>query len=145
MKLFNFLRRKKSVIEYFTPQPFKMGDGFVCIPFGGETNIVINPGETKTIITGTSVHLPNNVGMMVVLNPGIVVSRFLTQDCPEILHPGFRGNLRLRVTNHGKRPCYFGSRDLVAQLIPFACPAVDFVEIPLKKVDPKRYERIPDL
>ena len=146
MPLLDFiLNRKARRIEFFSPHKLIHGKGFTKIPFGGDRKISVLPGKCRTLICGVSVHLPEDMAMMVILNPGISVTQNVVQEFPDILPPGYRGNILIRVKNNGDRVWHVSAEDTIAQLIPISCPRVEYKELSLKQVDPRRYQRIPSL
>lgn len=143
-KLFRRLFPKNSVIEYFSSKPLILGKGFPQLRLGSEGKIGIKPGETSTLILGVHLHVPEDVTVMILLKPGLCTARSIRQDFPEMLPPGYRGNIRVRVTNLSTRPCFFTPNDDIAVMIPLGGRSVNLVEKPLREVDPQGYNLLPE-
>jgi dUTPase len=126
---------KVASIEYFSTYPLIFSKGFPQACLGSETRIGLKGGDSTTLFLGVHVHLPESVTMMVLLKPGLCTTRGIVQDFPEMLPPGYRGNLRLRVTNRSGRTCYFSPENDIALLIPLGGIPVKYTEKALREVD----------
>jgi dUTPase len=134
----------ECVIEYFSTHPILFNGRFPQLCLGSEDRIGVRAGESKTLVLGVYLHVPKGVVVMVLLKPGLCTSRGLTQDFPEVLPPDYRGNVRIRVTNHSVRDSFFNPNSDIAFLVPLCRYPVRYVCKPLKEVDANGFNQLPE-
>jgi dUTPase len=141
-----FKRKAQPIIKYYTRTgcDIRTDKGFAQLPFCGEHQIFVRPGEYATVMMGVSVNLPEGVGAMVRINPGLTTVKSLYQDFVEVLPPGFQGDIRIRVQNRGKMLVYISPSACIATLIPISVPSIPIVYRDLKEVDRVGYNNLPD-
>lgn len=142
----NPFRKKRDALEYYTRNGdvLPLRDGVINLPFCGDHQVFIKSGEFCTLMMGISVHLPDGVGALVRINPGLTTVKSLYQDFVEVLPSGFRGDIRIRVQNRGKQVCYVTPKACIATLITFNSPPLPLAMRGLKEVDPVGYNNLPD-
>lgn len=78
----------------------------------------VEPGETVSISTGLSIELPPGVELQIRTRSGLAFKhQVVVTNSPATIDPGFRGELKVILTNHGKNSFLVGQGDRVAQAV----------------------------
>ena len=80
--------------------------------------VVINPGETKLVMTGTSIAMPPAVVGMVCSRSGLAAKNSVfVLNAPGIVDSGYRGEIGVILHNAGQLPFSAQPGDRIAQLV----------------------------
>ena len=80
--------------------------------------VVIDPGNIKLIPTGLAVALPANYELQVRPRSGLAVKHGITIiNTPGTIDADYRGEIKVGLINHGRKPFTVSRGDRIAQLI----------------------------
>ena len=77
-------------------------------------NASLAPGETKAIATGIALELPSEYGALVEDRSGLALRGLTT--LAGVIDPGYRGEIKVVLTNLGSEPKHIVAGDRIAQL-----------------------------
>jgi dUTP pyrophosphatase len=110
--------------------PKKATDGSVGYDIKAEilNSITINPGESYTICTGTSVQLPPGWCIWVTPRSGLAKNKSITiPNSPGLIDSDYRGTIKVILRNEGTDPYIVEDGDRIAQLTFMQIPQVTLV------------------
>ena len=87
-------------------------------------NLRLGPGEWRDVGTGLVVEIPHGYEGQVRPRSGLALRHGVTLlNSPGTIDPGYRGEIRVLVINHGKQEFAIRPGDRIAQLVvaPYAC------------------------
>ncbi|MGO8787948.1 MAG: dUTP diphosphatase [Terriglobia bacterium] len=87
----------------------------------------LSPGEIKAIRTGLAFEFPPEFGALVEDRSGLALKGICT--LAGVIDPGYRGELKVVLTNLGKVPFRINAGDRIAQLRIVRRVEVDFTEV----------------
>jgi len=90
-------------------------------------NVVIYRGQSKTVRTGIALEIPPRYVGLIWDKSGLAFKRDIT-TLGGVVDSTFRGEILVRLRNHGDRDFYIGIGDKIAQLLVQEIPEVKFVE-----------------
>lgn len=85
------------------------------------------PGEIKALRTGLAMEFPPEYGALVHDRSGLALKGIST--LAGVIDPGYRGELKIVLTNLGKEPYHFKAADRIAQLRIVKRLEVEFEEV----------------
>lgn len=88
---------------------------------------LLAPGETRALATGLAFEFPAGFGALVEDRSGMALRGFTT--LAGVIDPGYRGELRVVLTNLGPDPHQFAPGDRIAQLRIVPLLQATFVEV----------------
>lgn len=93
-------------------------------------DLVLAPGERALVPTGIAVAIPAGHAGLVVPRSGRAIRQGLSVvNAPGIVDPGYRGELKAVLINHGTGPIEIKVGDRIAQLVIVAVPEVEWREV----------------
>lgn len=117
-------------------QPTFAKDGDACadvyaIPNKAEDggSWTIYPGEIKLIDTGLKVEIPNGWEIQVRPRSGLSSKGITVVNSPGTVDAGYRGEIKIILTNLGQKPFVIGPGERVAQFAVRPVPTVSFEEV----------------
>jgi dUTP pyrophosphatase len=122
------LKVKKLVQEAKLPCYAHMGDyGDLAADLYASEAIVLEPGSTVAIPTGIAMEFPSTHGALVEDRSGLALKGLTT--LAGVIDPGYRGEIRVVVTNLGTTALDVKSGDRIAQLRIVQRIQADFEEV----------------
>lgn len=92
--------------------------------------VVLRPGERRSAGTGLAIALPPGTAGLVTPRSGHASRHGIALvNAPGLIDPGYRGEIRVLLINHGSETVVFAPGDRVAQLVLIELPEVSFVEV----------------
>jgi dUTP pyrophosphatase len=89
----------------------------------------LEPGVAQLVSTGLTIELPSGYEGQVRPRSGLALKHAITMpNAPGTIDPGYRGEIRVILLNHGKEPYRIHAGDRIAQLIVARYEAVEWVE-----------------
>lgn len=93
-------------------------------------DVVIAPGDIALIPTGFAVALPDGYEMQVRPRSGLAVQHGITLiNSPGTIDSDYRGEIKIPLINHGKKPFIVRRGDRIAQLVVAQVAAVCMVSV----------------
>jgi dUTP pyrophosphatase len=122
------LKVKKLVQEAKLPRYAHIGDyGDLAADLYASEAIVLEPGSTVAIPTGIAMEFPSTHGALVEDRSGLALKGLTT--LAGVIDPGYRGEIRVVVTNLGTAALDVKSGDRIAQLRIVQRIQADFEEV----------------
>ncbi len=88
------------------------------IPAAVESDVVLQPGETALIPTGFSIELPRGIEGQVRPRSGLAIKYGIgILNAPGTIDSDYRGEVKIILTNFGKKPFTVHRGDRIAQLV----------------------------
>lgn len=92
--------------------------------------VVLGPGQRASAGTGLAVAFPAGLAGLVLPRSGNAARHGISlTNAPGLIDPGYRGEVRVLLINHGNDTVVFQPGDRIAQLVVVQLPAVTFVEM----------------
>lgn len=92
--------------------------------------VTIEPGSRALIGTGLSMAIPEGYAGFVLPRSGLAIKSGVTvSNAPGLIDSGYRGELRVGLTNHGDQPFSVGVGDRIAQLVIMRVEEPEYVEV----------------
>ena len=96
--------------------------------------VVIPPGETKLVATGLAIELPPGYEAQIRPRSGLALKYGITlPNSPATIDPGYRGELRVILHNHGRESFEIQPGERIAQMIVARYEAVEWEEVDLSE------------
>ncbi len=93
-------------------------------------SVTIPPGGRALIGTGLSMAIPTGYAGFVLPRSGLAIKLGVTvSNAPGLIDSGYRGELRVGLTNHGDEPFEVRIGDRIAQLVIMAVEEPEFVDV----------------
>jgi len=89
--------------------------------------LTLHPGDVASVRTGIAIEFPNGFGGLIEDRSGLALRGIST--LAGVIDPGYRGEIRVVLTNLGKQVVEIKKGDRVAQLRLIQRTAADFVEV----------------
>ncbi|MCX8029329.1 MAG: dUTP diphosphatase [Brevinematales bacterium] len=106
--------RKNSTLPKYQTESSAGLDLYACI----DEDIVINPGEIKSIPTGISIELPDGYEAQIRPRSGLALNYGLTlPNTPGTIDPDYRGEIIVILMNLGKEPFIVKNGMRIAQMV----------------------------
>jgi dUTP pyrophosphatase len=122
------LKVKKLVQEAKLPRYAHVGDyGDLAADLYASEALVLEPGSTVAIPTGIAMEFPSTHGALVEDRSGLALKGLTT--LAGVIDPGYRGEIRVVVTNLGTTALDVKSGDRIAQLRIVQRIQADFEEV----------------
>jgi dUTP pyrophosphatase len=92
--------------------------------------VVIAPGQRALVGTGLSMAIPEGHAGFVLPRSGLATRHGVTvSNAPGLIDSGYRGELKVGLTNHGAEAFHIQVGDRIAQLVIMAVETPEFVEV----------------
>lgn len=92
--------------------------------------VTIAPGARVLIGTGLSMAIPDGYAGFVLPRSGLAIKSGVTvSNAPGLIDSGYRGELRVGLTNHSDEPFAIAVGDRIAQLVIMRVEEPEFVEV----------------
>ncbi|MEG9436711.1 dUTP diphosphatase [Edaphobacter sp. HDX4] len=122
------LKVKKLVQEAKLPRYAHVGDyGDLAADLYASEALILEPGSTVAISTGIAMEFPSTHGALVEDRSGLALKGLTT--LAGVIDPGYRGEIRVVVTNLGTAALDVKSGDRIAQLRIVQRIQADFEEV----------------
>jgi dUTP pyrophosphatase len=95
------------------------------------TGVELEPGERAVVPSGIAVAIPQGHAGLVVPRSGLAAKSGIgVVNAPGLIDPGYRGEIKIILVNHGADKVSISRGDRIAQLvvIPVALPEIEVVE-----------------
>lgn len=93
-------------------------------------DVTIEPGGRALIGTGLSMAIPDGYAGFVLPRSGLAIRSGVTvSNAPGLIDSGYRGELRVGLTNHSSEPFEIAVGDRIAQLVIMKVEEPQFVEV----------------
>ena len=108
--------------------PARQHDSDAALDLRSRVDELLAPGEWKAIPTGVKMQLPQDFVADVRPRSGLALKHGVTVlNTPGTIDPGYRGEVKVLLVNHGKTPFPIRRGDRIAQLLFFRLPQVQVV------------------
>lgn len=92
--------------------------------------VTIEPGSRALIGTGLSMAIPEGYAGFVLPRSGLAIKSGVTvSNAPGLIDSGYRGELRVGLTNHSDQPFSVEVGDRIAQLVIMRVEEPEYVEV----------------
>jgi dUTP pyrophosphatase len=93
-------------------------------------SVTIEPGGRALIGTGLSMAIPDGYAGFVLPRSGLAIKSGVTvSNAPGLIDSGYRGELRVGLTNHGTEPFDIAVGDRIAQLVIMKVESPEFMDV----------------
>jgi dUTP pyrophosphatase len=93
-------------------------------------SVTIEPGGRALIGTGLSMAIPDGYAGFVLPRSGLAIKSGVTVSyAPGLIDSGYRGELRVGLTNHGTEPFDIAVGDRIAQLVIMKVESPEFMDV----------------
>lgn len=91
--------------------------------------VTVEPGERASVPTGLAVAIPPGHAGMVLPRSGHAARHGIgLVNAPGLIDPGYRGEIRVLIINHGTEAVTFERGDRIAQFVVVRLPEVEWIE-----------------
>jgi dUTP pyrophosphatase len=95
-----------------------------------EQFIVLNPGQTSAVATGTFIEIPEGYVGLIHPRSGLAANHGITVlNAPGTIDSGFRGEIKVLLHNTGARPVIINKEMRIAQLVIQEFVSAQFVQV----------------
>lgn len=95
-----------------------------------EQFIVLNPGQTSAVATGTFIEIPEGYVGLIHPRSGLAANHGITVlNAPGTIDSGFRGEIKVLLHNTGARPVIINKEMRIAQLVIQEFVTAQFVQV----------------
>ncbi|MHC1685666.1 MAG: dUTP diphosphatase [Clostridiaceae bacterium] len=92
--------------------------------------LVINPTESALVPTGICIELPEDTEAQVRPRSGLALKHSVTVlNSPGTIDEGYRGEIKVILINHGKKPFIIEKGDKIAQMVVKPIYNIDILEV----------------
>lgn len=100
------------------------------IYYNGENAHIIVPGEAKTLETKTAVEIPAGHVGLVMIRSGLGFKGLTLINGVGVIDEDYRGDIGLKVVNHGDEPILIKPKDRIAQMeiVPYVQENIELVD-----------------
>jgi dUTP pyrophosphatase len=110
------------------PQYAHPGDGGVDLP--AREAVRIEPGQRAVVPTGFAVAIPEGFAGLVTPRSGLAARDGVgVVNGPGLVDSGYRGEIKVILINHGRRPIELARGDRIAQLVVVPVAEQEYVEV----------------
>lgn len=108
------------------PQRMRRGDAAADLP--ASVSLALAPGERALVPTGFVVAIPPGFCGLVLPRSGLALEHGVTVlNAPGLIDPGYRGELKVILVNHGDAMVDITRGQRIAQLLVVAVPSLGFL------------------
>ena len=110
--------------------PNRALSGDAAVDLQCSEDVALEPGERAAVPTGIAIAVPEGYAGLVLPRSGHAHrSGIGVVNGPGLIDPGYRGEVKVLLINHGRERVQFQSGDRIAQLLIVPAPAVEWVEV----------------
>ena len=110
--------------------PTRMNDSDAGFDLHAIERVTLHPGERTAVGTGLALAIPAGYAGLVLPRSGHALRHGLSLvNSPGLIDPGYRGEVRVILINHGKDVVSFEGGDRIAQLVVTPIPATAYLEV----------------
>ena len=92
--------------------------------------VTIEPGARALISTGIALAIPEGYAGFVLPRSGLALRHGITQlNAPGLIDPGYRGEVKVLLVNHGRAAATIARGDRIAQLVIQRVEPTELVEV----------------
>ncbi len=96
-----------------------------------QSDVTINPTETVLIPTGIRIQLPEGFEAQVRPRSGLAINHQIgILNSPGTIDSDYRGEVKIILTNFGKKPFVVGRGDRIAQMVIHRYARIEWEEVP---------------
>ncbi len=112
------------------PVPARANPGDAGVDLVAAADASIAPGDRHLMPTGVAVAIPEGYAGLVTPRSGLAVQRGVgIVNSPGLVDSGYRGEIKVILVNHGRKPVDIARGDRIAQLVVTPVESQDFVEV----------------